>query len=408
MNNDENAGNPASIEGYPAEEHTDPLDVLAVLVRYKRWLVGIPLVVGVLSIVLVLVMSKSYLGTTRLLPVQQNQSMAMALLSQVGGGGLASLAGSAIGTRSLADLYVGILKSRTIADAMIARFKLQDLYETETLVDTRLYLESKVSFSAGREGIIVVEVEDKDPTRAADMANAYGEELQKLNQGLAITEAGVRRGFFELQLKQVKDNLAEAEVQLRGVQQKTGLLKLDDQGRAIIEAVASMRAQIAVKEVQLASMRSYATDDNPDYRRMREELAALRSQLEQLEKTSSSRTPNVLVPTGAIPELAMDYIRKLRDVKYYEVMFELMAKQFELARLDEAKDAVVVQIIDKAAPPDKKHKPRRTLIVVFLTALSFCFAVVLVFVREGFGRLMADPTRAGKLRSMKKQLQDWR
>ena len=362
------------------------------------------MVVAVLAVILVLLWPKSYLGVARVVPLQQSQSIALALLSQVGGGALAGAAGSALGMRSLADLYVGMLKSDTVSDAIIKRFGLVELYEEDTLVDTRKKLDERTTISSGRDGIIVIEVEDRSPERAAQLANAYVEELERISQNFAVTEAGLRRTFFEKQLLKAKDQLAEAEIRFKTSQEKTGLLRLEDQGRAIIEAIAGLRAQVAVKEVQLGSMRSYATDANAEYQRARRELAELRSQLEKLEKAENSKGPDIFIPTGKVPEIGLEYVRRLRDVKYYEVLFELLAKQYEVARLDEAKDAVVIQTLDKATPPDKKHKPKRALIVLGLTFLAVVFTTIGVFVREALERINADPVRGARLTQIRQQL----
>jgi tyrosine-protein kinase Etk/Wzc len=410
MSEGNNFGNPSpASDGLSDEEgYIDGLYLIGVLAKYKRVVIGIPVIAAVISLTVALLLPKSYLGVARILPVQQSQSIAMSLLSQVGGGSLAALAGPALGVRGLADLYVGILKSQNIADALIERFGLKELYHEDTLVDTRDTLEGNTTLKGGRDGIILIEVEDEDPARAAKLANGYVEELQRLTQNLAISEAGVRRAFFERQLKQTKDSLAEAEVQLRTVQEKTGLLKLEEQGKAIIESVAAMRAQIAVKEVQLAAMRSFATGQNPDYLRVRQEFSEMRLQLEKLEKAQASVSPNVLIPTASIPEVGLEYVRKFRDVKYYEVMFESLAKQFELARLDEANDAVVIQVVDNATPPDKKYKPKRGLIVILSTLVAFVFVVIGVFLKEALGHMQADPIRSARLREIKDYLSRWR
>jgi len=387
-----------------SEARADAFALLELFAKYKRPMVGIPMVVAVLAVILVLLWPKSYLGVARVVPLQQSQSIALALLSQVGGGALAGAAGSALGMRSLADLYVGMLKSDTVSDAIIKRFGLVELYEEDTLVDTRKKLDERTTISSGRDGIIVIEVEDRSPERAAQLANAYVEELERISQNFAVTEAGLRRTFFEKQLLKAKDQLAEAEIRFKTSQEKTGLLRLEDQGRAIIEAIAGLRAQVAVKEVQLGSMRSYATDANAEYQRARRELAELRSQLEKLEKAENSKGPDIFIPTGKVPEIGLEYVRRLRDVKYYEVLFELLAKQYEVARLDEAKDAVVIQTLDKATPPDKKHKPKRALIVLGLTFLAVVFTTIGVFVREALERINADPVRGARLTQIRQQL----
>jgi capsule polysaccharide export protein KpsE/RkpR len=273
-----------------------------------------------------------------------------------------------------------MLKSRTVADALIEKFKLKDLYEEDTFVETRKALADSTSVTAGKDGLIAIEVDDEDPKRAADMANAYVEELQKLTSGLAVTEAAQRRLFFERQLSQAKDDLAKAEGSLRKTQEKTGIVQLDEQGKAMIEAVASLRAQIAAREVELAAMRTYATDNNPDFRRVSQEVAGLRSELQKMSRSNDGT--DLFVPTGRIPAAGLEYVRVYRDVKYAETIFELMAKQYELARIDEARDAPVIQVVDNAIQPDRKAGPHRTLIVLVVGCLVGILIALIVLVIE--------------------------
>jgi capsule polysaccharide export protein KpsE/RkpR len=283
-----------------------------------------------------------------------------------------------------------------------------EIYNETTLVETREVLDKRTTISSGRDGIITIEVEDRDPARAAEMANAYVDELEQINQRFAVTEAGVRRAFFEDHLKKAKGELADAEMRLRAEQEKTGMLRLEEQGRAIIEAVASLRAQIAVKEVQLASVRSFATANNPESLRVRDELAELRAQLRRMEKADTAKGPDTFIPTGKVPEVGLEYVRRLRDVKYQEVLFELLAKQYEVARLDEGKDSVVIQVVDRAVPADKKYKPKRALIVLGVTFFVMFLTVMGVFTQEGVRRALADPQKAAKLRRIWEQLRSWR
>jgi uncharacterized protein involved in exopolysaccharide biosynthesis len=314
-----------------------------------------------------------------------------------------SLAGSSLGIKNPNDLYVGMLKSRTVADSLIARFKLQVRLETNTMVETRKALEKRVNISAGKDGIISIEVDDEDPQFAAELANAYVDELYKLTQTLAVTDAAQRRLFFEKQLKQSRDTLATAELAMKRTQEKTGLLQLDAQGQAMISALGEVRAQIAAREVQLSAMRSFATEQNPDYIRTQQELAGLKAQLAKLEKGGDAD----LLPTGKLPEAGLEYVRSLREMKYAETLFELMAKQYELARIDEAKDASLIQVLDKAVPPDRKSKPKRSLIVI-LTALAVGFmALLLAFVREALEKSRNDPVQAGRLAELRRLLK-WR
>lgn len=378
-----------------ADDKIGLLDVLIVLAKYKRLVLGLPLAAAAVAVVISLLMPNIYTATARLLPPNQNQSNATALLSQLTG--LGAAVNAVPGLRNPGELYVGMLRSHTVADRLIERFKLKEVFEKETLVETRKALADVTSIKSGKDGLINIDVEDRDPQRAADLANAYVAELEALNDSLAFTEASQRRLFFEKQLRNTKDALASSEIELKTTQEKTGLIKLDDQGRAIIEAVAQLRAQVAAKQVQLAAMKSFATDRNPDLIRMQGELTSLREQLRRMERDKVSGDGDILVPTGRVPEVGLEYIRRFRDVKYHETLFELVAKQYELARLDEAKEASLIQVVDKAVAPDRKSKPPRTLIVVITGLLFGVVAVIIAFVRDAYEKARENPAQAKRL-----------
>jgi tyrosine-protein kinase Etk/Wzc len=296
---------------------------------------------------------------------------------------------------------VGMLKSRTVADNLIARFGLKKLYERETLDDTRRELEQRTAISHGRDGIITIRFEDRERARAAEIANGYVEELYKLTQTLAVTEAGHRRLFMEKQLKLTRDGLANAEVALKTTQETTGLIKLDEQGRALIEAVAALRAQIAAKEVEAGAMRLFATERNPGYLRVQQEIGGLRSELSRLEKTNRAAAGDILVPVGKVPEAGLEYVRRLRDVKYYETVFELLAKQYEIAKIDEARDASIIQVLDPAVEPDRKSRPHRALIVIVTAILALLAALLLALLRDAHARAQRDPEESRKIDSLR-------
>jgi len=390
----------------PARDSGDEsklLDALIFLARHKTWLAVLPFAAAVAAAGTSLLLPNIYAGVTKILPPQQNLSPSVLLLSQVGG--LAGLPGASLGIKNPNDLYVGILKSRTVADGLIQRFDLQKHYDEETLHETRRALERHTSIAHGRDGIITIQVEDRDRRRAAAVANGYVEELYKLTQTLAVTEAGQRRLFLEKQLKVTKDALAEAEVALQKTQESTGLIKLDDQSRAIIEAVAGLRAQVATKEVQAGAMRSFATEQNPDYFRVQREIAALKAELARLERTNRLGAGDIFVPTGKVPEAGLEYVRRLRDVKYYETVFELLAKQFEIAKIDEARDTSIVQVLDRAIEPERKSRPQRTRIVIVTAVLAFLAAILLALLRDARDQARGDPEQARKLDALAKLLQ---
>src|SRR5207249_8236572 len=224
--------------------------------------------------------------------------------------------------------------------------------------------------------IITIEFDDEEPKRGADVANAYVDELMKLTKVLAVTEASQRRLFFERQLVQAKDNLTAAEISARQGLEKGGLAQVDAQGRSMIELTARLRAQISVKEVQIGSMRTFAAEGNPELQRTQQELEALRRELSRIEGSS----PVTVRGRGdASLNAGLDNLGRLRDVKYYEFLYELLAKQYELAKIDEAKDATVIQILDKAIEPDRKSRPRRALIVLLTTLIALFVSILLTF-----------------------------
>jgi len=380
------------------------LDILIVLAKHKKLVFGLPLAAAVLAGLITLLMSNIYTATARILPPQQNQAAATALLAQFGGV-VTGLSPSSLGLKNPAELYVGMLRSRTVADALIDRFKLRDLYGKNTLVETRKKLAELSDISAGRDGIISIAVDDKDPKRAAAIANAYVDQLDKLTQGLALTDAAQRRLFYGHQLKATKEELANAEVELRKTQEATGLIQPDEQGKAIITAIATLKAGVIQKEAEIAGMGSFATPQNPDYVQAREALVSLKAQLADMQKKHNINLDgSVLVPTGNIPQAGLDYVRKLREVKYQQELFELLAKQYELAKMDEAKDAAIIQVVDRAVAPDRKSKPRRVLIILLAGLFALFFAAFLAYLRDVYARAARDPVRAVRIKTLRQFL----
>lgn len=382
------------------------LDFLILVARHKRFLTTAVVGAAIVSIVIVLLLPPSFRGTARVLPPQQSQSAASLMLGQLGNQ-LGSLAGGALGLKNPSDLYIGMIKSRTIADALVQRFRLKELYKAKTLEDARKRLERVTAVLGSKDGIITIDVEDEDPNRAAALANAYVEELIRLSQALAITEASRRRLFLEGQLKQAKEQLHQAELIMRQTQEKTGLIKLEEQGKAIIDSIARLQAQVMAKEVQVAAMRAFATDQNPDLLLAQRELAELRAQASKADREQGAESRGIFVPARRVPEVGLEYLRSYRDVKYHEVIFELVAKQYEIAKIDEAKDAAIIQILDAAVAPEKKYKPNRVAISVVVTGLSAFISLLWVFFSEAKDRVRRNPKFSDKLMELRRY-SSWR
>lgn len=355
------------------------LDLFSALGRQRKLIFILPVITTVLAVAAALYISPKYVSTAVIMPPQQQSSGISAMLGQLGG--LASAAGGIAGLKNPNDLYVGMLQSRTIADKLIEQFKLKERYDQDTLDETRERLAKIREVSNGKDGLISISVIDKDPEFAAKLANAYVVELAAITQNLAITDASRRRLFFEKQLNEAKANLSAAESKMQKMQETTGMLQLDGQVKGIIANEAQLQGTIAAKSVQLKGMRSFATANNPDYLRVQEELRGLQEQLAKLQK-GQQKEGDVMIPSEKIPEAGMAYIRSLRDVRYNETIFELLAKQFELAKIDEAKDSSLIQQLDLAIPAEYSTKPKRALIVIGGLFGGFALAIFIALMRE--------------------------
>jgi len=372
------------------EDEINLLEYLLVLAKNWRLIVKVTAAAFVLSCGISLLLPNIYLATTTLMPPNESKGGLSAMLG--GMGDLAALAGISGGGGG-GDLYVGMLKSRTLADAIIDRFKLMEVYEQDYRVKMYEKLDSLVSISLGKkDGIISVSAEDEEPKRAAAIANAYVEELKKLNLQLNLSSSGRQRLFLEKRLDIVKADLKRAEEALRTFQERNNAFKLDDQATATIEAIARLKGEIASKEVELGVSRSFQTEQNPEVKILREALSGLHAQLRRLEKSPEGQrvSGDIFVSTSNVPDISLQYARVMREFKIQETLYELLTKQFELAKIEESKDTSTIQVLDAAVVPDKKSKPKRSLIVLAVTFVAGFMAVLFAFIREYGGRMSED------------------
>jgi uncharacterized protein involved in exopolysaccharide biosynthesis len=395
-----------AVHGAKESDEISLLDLLIVLAERKRVILTVTAVFAILAVVISLLLPKRYTATVTLLPPQQNSSMGAMLASQLGSmGGMAALAGGSLGLKNPNDMYVAMLKSRTVEDAMVQHFGLMQEYHAKYPSDACKTFEKRATVDgSGKDGLIHISVEDHDPRRAADLANGYVDQFRIQSQHLAITEASQRRLFFEQQLEQAKDNLANAEEAMKQTEQKTGVIQLDSQARALIESAESLRAQVAAKEVQIQGMRTYATGENSQVVQAQQELESMRAQLAKLGGSEDSATGGLIVPKGQVPEASLEYIRKLRDVKYNETIFDILARQFEVAKLDEAKEGALIQVVDPAIPPDRRSFPKRGLIVIGATAVGLLIGIVVALLQAGIEHMKSDSERGKRLSLLRSAL----
>ncbi len=350
------------------DEGMDLFELLSLLGQHLKLLIVAPLVAGVASLGITYLIKPTFTATTVFLPPQQQHSVAASALAQLGP--LAALAGAAGGIRTPADQYVALMQSVTVSDRLIEQFGLMQEYDQEYRFEARKDLAKNVHITVGKkDGLITVEVDDHSPQRAAAMANQYINELRRLTDTIAVTEAQQRRLFFERELQQTKDKLIAAQQALAASGFSQGAIKAEP--KAAAEGYARLRAEVTAAEVRLQTMRGALADDTPEVRQQQAALAALRSQLGRLEQSSDAHG-------------GPDYVSKYREFKYQETLFDLFAKQYELARVDESREGALIQVVDAATPPERKSKPKRALTAIVTTLAVGVLLVMFVVVRQSW------------------------
>lgn len=364
------------------EKKTDQETVLLqywrVLVRQRLLIAGILGTAVVLSISVSLYLPKKYSSTTSLLPPQQEGSTGLSPLS-----GMVPM-GSLFGGRSQAVLWLGILKSNRIKDAIIERFNLMKVYKKGTLQDARSALSRNVIIWKKRgQEIISITVEDESPEKAAEMANAYAEELDEVNKSMVMSAGRRTKVFVEKRRTEVMVKLTKAENNLRKFQERNKAIVFDDQSKTIFGTIGKLKEELVAKEVELQTLLSYAPPSNPQAEILKAEIKELHESLYKMEEGKSSPgQKNIFIPTRKIPDLALRYARLLREEKTQQTLYELLTQQYELARIQEAKDSPTVQVLDIAKVPKRKVKPRRTVIVFLSTVTAVFYAVFMAFFVE--------------------------
>ena len=377
--NHETAPNPASGN---EDDEISLLDLLQVAVENLRLLVLGPIAAGLVALGISYQISPTYTARVVFMPPQQQQSGAALMMQSLGA--LGGLAGTATGLKSPNDQFVSFLKSDSVADAMIDRFALMSRYQSEFKADARKTLQAFTTVTSGKDGLITVEVDDTDPVFAAQLANGYAEEFGNLLSRMAVTEAQLSRAFFEKQLLDATEKFKKSEMALQDSGINASTLKSNLE--ATIGAFAELQAQVNAQEIRLSSMRGYLAEAAPEFKQAQTELAVLRAQLAKLEKTNTGSSKG-----------QSEYLARFRDFKYYQTLFELFSKQFELAKLDEAREGAVVQVLDVAQPPERKSKPKKAQWAVS-TALAVGFLLLLfVFIRNAWRQAEADLESREKL-----------
>ena len=393
-------------EPYEEEDAIGLIDLLLVFAHHKWKIIGVPVLVGCVTAAYSLKLPEIYTASTTLIPSDRKQSSAMSMIGQLGP--LAGMAGAGLSAGSDSEVLLTMLKSRRVQDEIIAKHQLTKGKEGELSIGQariKLTMVTTTSLSLWKR-IITISVKDESPEKAAAIANDYVAELERLSRELALSKASRTRAFVETQLNEASSKLQMAEEAMKKSQETSGLVQLEEQGKAVIEAIATLQAEIAAKEVELGALKLSATDDNPGVIRAVAILAQMRTQLASLERDNpDDKNPRSLfITTSKAPEAGLEYARRLRDLKFAETINQLLAQQYQMAKVEEAETAPILQVLDAAIPPEIRSSPNRiTMVLTALVASSFtmCF---FAFVLEAKHQAEEDPEISDKMTELKNSL----
>jgi uncharacterized protein involved in exopolysaccharide biosynthesis len=398
----EDASLPTALE--PDSSGDGTVEHLRLLWEHRRLLFR-ALVVGlILSTVVAFLVSARYEATTQLMPPDNQSGNSMALLSAVTGrtGGLGAFAGDLLGMKNSGALFVGVLQSRTVRDRLIDDFNLRKVYRSSKIEDARQQLAEHTYISEDRKsGILSITVTDHDPQRAAAMAQAYVTELDRLVAQVSTSSARRERIFLEERLTAVKQDLDSAATKFSEFASKNTAIDIPAQGKAMVEAAANLQGQLIAAESELRGLEAIYTDQNVRVRAVRARVAELRAQLGKIGGESGSAgalspksDPSLYPSIRQLPLLGVTYANLYRQTKIEETVFELLTQQYELAKVQEAKEIPSVKVLDAAVVPTKKSFPPRAVLIAAGTLLCV-FAVCAYLFANQFWQSI-DPQDAGK------------
>ena len=359
--------------------------------RWKQLALGSALGAMVLGFAVAVLLPNRYTATVVIMPPQSggSTSSSAAMMAQIGAMASIGISGGN-GIKNPNDLQVAFLKSRVVENAMVERFHLQAEYHRKLLSAARKRWERATKVDNGlKDGLIRLSVTDGDPRRAAELANSWVEEYQRFTAKLAVTEASQRRLFYERQLNGAHEDLERAEDEMKQTEQRTGVIDIEGQDRTLIATAAVLRGQLAAKQIEIKAMREFAAEQNPDLERAEQQLTGLEAQLAAMDAASDRKTGDIVAPKGKVTEASLDYARGLREVKYRETIYELVMRQCEGARMDEARQGSMVQIVDPASVPDRPD----SLFRIWIAAGSLLGALPLALISVRIAEIVAGALR---------------
>jgi tyrosine-protein kinase Etk/Wzc len=382
------------------EDEISLMDILLVIAKYNRFILAFTAISAILAFVYAIRQPVIYTSNALIMPPQAPLSQAGILMGQLSSLGL----GAGAGAGASAGASIGILiKSQKLAYQVVERLELQRLLKAKNIEAARNALASATRVTTNKDGTILIECSDKDPKMAALLVKTYVEELDRFNNEIAVTTASRTRLFLEKQLKLANESLSNVELVLKDSQKNTDLTPLELQTGSMANLIGTLRTQITAKELDLAGMKSFATEQNPSYRKTLLSLASLRAQLQNLENNSGPKKDaivnNKLSKTGSV------FLNAMRDLKYQQALVETLKKQYDVAKMDEAKDANLIQVVNEPLVPEQPSNPKRSVIVFFGGLIGLILSIIFAFILNSLNVAKQNPSSAERLNLMRRYLQ---
>ena len=373
---------------------------LALLWQERRLLFRCVAVGAVLSVIVAFLIPLRYTSTTELMPpdqVGEGLASTLAALTKGGGGDLGSIGTSLLGLRTSSDLFIGVLHSRSVQDNLVTKFDLRKLYGVRRIEDARKVLNSRTDITSDRKsGIVSIQVVDRSPQRAAAMAQEYVNQLNQIVVTLNTSSAHKERVFLESRLEEVQRDLESAEKDFSKFASQNTAIDVKEQGKALIGAAAELEGQLIAAQTQMEGLRQIYTDNNVRVRTLQARIAEYKRQLQKLDgnnvpaadgsstgdQAQDGQAQELYPSIRRLPILGVTYADLYRRTRVEEVVFETLTKQFEIAKVEEARETPSVKVLDTADVPERKSFPPRTLLVLFGTVMMLAAGCAWVLARE--------------------------
>jgi uncharacterized protein involved in exopolysaccharide biosynthesis len=395
------AGNtgPVAVETANEDRTISVLDLMLVAARGKRAMLWGLLIGAVVGLIASALTPNTYKAKAEILPPSQVQST----LSAIVGSLTAGATGSGT-TKDPSDLWVGLFRSHGLQQRVVQQNELMRDYKVRNIPRAIRKLDNNTEIEGTKQGLIDLTVTDHDPNKAAAIANSYIDSLKWLNDNMAISEAAQRRLFWQQELERQKNALADEEAKLATIEHSTGLISMGAQENAMLTQITSIRAEITNRQVQLAALNTAATADNPEVKNLEAEIATLQESLKKLEAEDTFAAGSVELTSSKVPELQIQYVRQMREVKYHEVLFELGTRQYEAAKIDESRAAPIIQVVDRATPPISRTFPIPWLFALLGGFLGFAGAAGWIIFRATLAVLHQKAGDDEKLKLLRQEM----